>query len=279
MSEPPPAVAPSAAPLLPLAGRRIAITRPAEQSDELARGIRALGGEPVLRPAIAIMPSADPQALDAALASLARYAWVAVTSANAARALGERLAAGGLALPDGVRIAAVGPATAAALARHVRAPDLVADEHVAEALAGAIPVAPGERVLFPRAELARDALPDALRRRGALVDEAVAYRTEPGAGIEQLTAELRAGALDAVLFASASAARFTAERLADAVEPTGSSAPHRRGRAAIFCLGPATAAEARAHGLVVDGVAEPHTIEGLLRLVARWFASSEGATP
>jgi len=261
----------------PLAGRRIAITRGAGQTDALAEGIRALGGEAVVHPAIAICPPDDERALDDAVARLHTYAWVVVTSANAARALGERFSTRA---PDAVlgdaRIAAIGPATAAALTRHVRAPDLVAPEHVGASLGATIPVTPGDRVLFPRAELARETLPFLLRGRGASVDEVVAYRTVPGPGLDALCAELRACSVDAALFASASAVRFTAEALKRSAHghPEGADPDpleDQRRRVAVFCLGPSTAAEARACGFMVDGIAEPHTTGGLLHVVARWF--------
>jgi len=251
----------------PLAGRRIAVTRPLAQSGELADGLRARGAEPVVHPAIAIATCGDASALDAAITRLGDYAWIAVTSANGARALGERLTALGATLPESVRLAAVGPATAAALARAVGAPEIVATEHEAGSLARAIPVALGDRVLLPRGELAGDALPAALRARGATVDEIIAYRTVPGPGLDALATELAAGVLDAVLFTSASAARFTAEALARA----GGEAR----RAAIFCLGEATAAEARSRGFDVVGVADPHTVPALLHCVAAWFAARD----
>ena len=121
---------------LPLAGRRILITRAAHQAGKLSEGLRALGADPVEVPVIEIQPPADFAPLDRALRSLPSYDWLILTSANAVRALADRTAALGLNLTDTARlnIAAIGEATAEA-ARHAGLPvTLVPDSYVAESL-------------------------------------------------------------------------------------------------------------------------------------------------
>lgn len=253
----------------PLAGLRLVLTRPREQAGDFEARVRALGGEPLLAPAIAIGAPATWAAADAALRDVARYEMIAFTSANAVRALVERSDALGLerARLGAARLAAVGPATAAALAAAVRPPDLVAETHVAEALAEVIAATGAARVLFPHGDIARDALPAGLRARGAAVDDVVVYRTVPGEGVAAIVEVLREGSADALLFASASAVRF----VADALGRAGAAA--RAGRPAIFCLGPVTAAAARRAGLEPAAVAGEATQDELVADVARWFAA------
>lgn len=255
----------------PLAGLRLVLTRPREQAGDFEARVRALGGEPLLAPAIAIGAPPTWAAADAALRDLARYEMIAFTSANAVRALVERSDALGLerARLGAPRLAAVGPATALALAAAVRPPDLVAETHVAEALADAIAATGAARVLFPHGDIARDALPAGLRGRGAVVDDVVVYRTVPGEGVATIVDVLRTGSADALLFASASAVRF----VADALGSDAAFAAARAGRPAIFCLGPVTAAAARGAGLEPAAVAGEATQDELIADVARWFAA------
>src|SRR6476646_3352427 len=107
----------SAATGLPLAGRRIVVTRPRVQAAGLVAGLRALGAEPVECPAIAIVPPASYAPLDAALARLGEYDWLLFTSVNGVAAFTARRAGLGQQdpLPAGVRVGAIGPATASAL--------------------------------------------------------------------------------------------------------------------------------------------------------------------
>ncbi len=233
---------PRAAP--PLGGRRIVLTRPEAEARGLADRMAALGAEVIVVPAIQIA-FADPALLDAALADLARYDWVIFTSRNAVEATFRR--AGRLAGP---KIAAVGPGTAAALHERGTSVDLVPREATAEALADAIGECRGARVLFPRADIARRALPDGLRRRGAVVDEVVAYHTRPDSSPRP---DLRG--VDAVTFASSSAVRGFLDQ---GPVPPG---------AVVVCIGPTTARTARERGLEVARVAEDHGEDGLVAAV------------
>ena len=252
----------------PLLGRRIVVTRAAGAGDGLAERLRDLGAEPLHCPTIAIAPPADTATLDAALAALDHYAWVALTSANAAEALCDRLQALGRGIDalDGVRVAVVGPGTAATLAAQGREADCLASVHTAEALAVELPLAPGDRVLLPVSDLARPTLADGLRARGAAVDVAVAYRTveaapEAGAAV---VAGLRAGTIDALTFTSPSTVRGFLRLLAAA----GGDFRELARRPLVACIGPVTAAAARDAGLPVDAVAREHSVEGLVGAVA-----------
>jgi uroporphyrinogen III methyltransferase/synthase len=233
----------------PLFGRRIVVTRAREQASELVDALRALGAETVELPVIDIADPVDGgAALRDAAARVHEYDWVVFTSANAvsrfvpllrdARAFGA------------ARIAAIGPGTADALRGHTLEPDLVPERFVAESLLDAFPAGPGW-VLLPRAAVARDVLPDGLAAGGWDVDVVEAYRTVVGTP--------DAGALERV--ADADAVTFTSSStVTNFVEVAGVE----RVPKVVACIGPVTADTARAVGIAVDVVADPHTIVGLV---------------
>ena len=265
-----------------LEGKRIVLTRPLAQAGDFDARVLALGGDPVLAPAIAIAPPETWTVADAALRRVATYDWIAFTSANAVNALVERADAIGVprdAFRD-VRLAAVGRATAAAVRAALGEPTTVATTHTAESLAREIPDVEGQRVLFPHGDLAADALPTGLAQRGAFVDAVVVYRTVPGDGVAAIAAAIRAGTVDALLFTSASAVRFVAEAVDEASAQDersgGAMDAAARGQPrwpAVMCIGPSTADAARAAGLDPDLVAESATQNELIDRVARWFAA------
>lgn len=247
-----------------LAGRRILLTRPREQSGQLAARLLTAGAEPIIAPAIAIQPPECWEPLDDALRRIEQYQWLVVTSPNAAGAVRNRLAHLGIA-PErlsNLRVAAVGPSSAAPLEGLIRTPMQVAEEHTAAALAARLPGVAGQRVLFPRGDLARGVLPQALRARGATVDEPVAYRTVPGDGLALVAQQVAAGHVHAIVFASPSAVRLVAAKLAEARLALGGIA--------VICLGPVTAQAARDHGLHPDIVGEGN-IDGLADDAIHWF--------
>jgi uroporphyrinogen III methyltransferase/synthase len=165
---------------LPLFGQRIVITRAKAQADALASKLAALGADAVELPTIEIRPAADYAPLDRAIERLSGYDWLIFTSANGVKFFLERLdrsAADLRALR--ARICAIGPATRAAVeALHLKV-DVMGKEYVAEGLLEALKhyELAGQRVLLPRAAVARDLVPAELARRGAEVDVVEAYRT------------------------------------------------------------------------------------------------------
>ncbi|HTX62468.1 MAG TPA: uroporphyrinogen-III C-methyltransferase [Acidimicrobiales bacterium] len=242
----------------PLSGTTVVVTRPrGDAPDDLADALRAAGARVVPFPVVEIAaPSDGGAALVAAASDLARYEWIAFTSANAVRCL--------LALvPDvrvlsGVRLAAVGPATAAALVEHRLVPDLVPDRTSAAGLGGLFPVAtaPGAAVLFPCSESARPTLPAALREKGWVVDVVVAYRTVPAPAPPVAVVRQLAHA-SAVTFASPSAVEgYVSCRTDD-----GSPLPVPP---VVACIGPVTADAARAAGLAVTAVASSASAASLV---------------
>lgn len=244
-----------------LGGCRIVITRPREQAGELAELIAARGGEPVIWPLIRIAPPADPAPLDRALGRLEEFAWIALTSANAARAVLDRLRAlgPGPAALARTRVACVGERTAQAVRQEGGRVHLVPGRADAAALAEELLRAgpPGGRVLLPRSDRAAPELPQALRAGGMVPVEVEAYRTEPVAvpPDDPVLAAVREGGVDAVLLMSGSAALALAQALGPDL-PAWASRPAGRGRPAVACIGAPTAAAARRAGLPVDAVAD-----------------------
>ena len=238
----------------PLFGKRVVVTRAREQASGLKARLADLGASVIELPTIVIDDPADGgEALRRAAAEARSYDWVVLTSANGAdrflRCLHDGRDLGG------VKVAAIGPGTADALARaNIRA-DLVPTKYVAEALLDEFP-APSEsrggRVLLARAAVARDVLPDGLRALGWHVDVVEAYRTRTDAPSESV---LKAAAeADIITFTSSS----TVDRFVE-IAGLARVAPF------VACIGPVTAATARAQGLTVDVEASVHSIDGLVR--------------
>jgi uroporphyrinogen III methyltransferase / synthase len=255
----------------PLAGRRIVVTRAREQAGDLVRALEARGADVVLAPVIRMEPLADLRALRHAVEHLADYRWVVFTSQNTVQVVGERLSAWGHGpgLLAGVRIAAIGPATAAALSALGLTVEVLPEGYVAESLVAAIGSRGdlrGARILLPRAETARDALPEGLRALGATVDVIPVYRTVPaleGGEARALAREILAGRIDVVTFtASSTVHEFVRAVGRDAVGA---------GRFAAAVIGPITADTVREYGLPVLVEAAEYTTAGLVDALERHF--------
>lgn len=243
---------------------RVLVTRQPEQSGSLREGLLALGAEVVDLPLIQIVPPDDAAPLEAAVAALASYDWVAFTSANAVEAVARVL--GSRPWPPGPRVASVGPATTVAVARRLPgAPVAIepASEHSGEGLLRALEAEPleGRTVLVPASERARDVLPRGLRKRGAVVDLVTAYRTVPTPDLAgRLAAALEEG-VDLVTFASPSAVQaFVAASAGGRDWPPAAA------------IGPVTEQAAREAGFQVAAVAAPSTAEGLISAIGEWMA-------
>jgi uroporphyrinogen III methyltransferase/synthase len=262
----------------PLDGRTVVVTRAAEQAGAFTALLARAGARVIEAPTIVIEPPERWEPLDAALSALADFTWVIFTSVNGVVMVDRRLPAGtgGWAALGRVRVAAIGPATAAALeARGVRA-EIVPGEYRAEALIDRVrgAVGPGDRVLLPRAAETRDLLVTELRRLGAEVTEVAAYRTRPPREVSPaLRAALAAGEVDAVTFTSSSTARNFARLFTDD--------ERRRWFAGVTVasIGPITAATAAEHGFTTAVMPSDYTIPALARALAEHFGAREGASP
>jgi uroporphyrinogen III methyltransferase / synthase len=251
----------------PLFGRRIVVTRAREQASELADRLDALGAAIVQVPVIEIAEPADGgAALAGAVERLDSYEWVVLTSPNGARRLLAALRRAGrdARALGGVRLAAIGPGTAAVLDDANLVPDLVPRRFVAESLLDELP-APSAgagavgRALIVRAAVARDVLPDGLEAKGWRVDVVEAYRTEAALLSERQLAAL-ADAEIVTFTSSSTVTNFLAAVEDHAVPPV------------VAAIGPVTAATARERGLSIDIEAEVHSIGGLVDALCAWAA-------
>jgi uroporphyrinogen III methyltransferase/synthase len=196
--------------LWPLLGRRIMVTRPADQNADLADRLSALGAVVLVQPAIRIADSPDWAPVDEALARIASFDWLVFFSANGVRFLLDRLLSlgGDLRQLAGIRLAAIGPGTSLALSRyHLRA-DRQPTEFRAEALAEVLAAeARGTRFLLARASRGREVLAEQLRAAGGEVEQVVVYSsTDVDVPDPNLAEQLAHGAIDWITVTSSAIA-------------------------------------------------------------------------
>ena len=261
----------------PLFGKRVLVTRSRAQASALSQLLLEHGALPIEVPAIEVSPPQSFDDLDSALREVQTYNWVVFTSANAVKAVFERLRSLG---QDAralyrVKVAAIGPATARALEEKGIHPDLVPEEYVSEALVEAFKGL-GEmgemdkrlsevRVLLPRADAARPALPEGLKALGAQVHQVDAYITGSVKDSALLARKALTNGIDIATFASSS----TVVNLLAMLDGEASLL----NEATIACIGPVTADAARDLGLRVDIVARDYTIPGLVQALVDYFES------
>ncbi|MBW2667860.1 MAG: uroporphyrinogen-III synthase, partial [Deltaproteobacteria bacterium] len=261
----------------PLFGKRVLVTRDERPGGRLSSALRDVGAEPVLAPMIHVVPSEDWLSVDAALADLANYDGLLVTSAHAIRFLAERAETRGVSLADsGLPVYCVGPETAR-VTREAGVPvRAIPDErHDAEALLDTLVrrFSPsGRRYLFPCADDARATLPTGLAAAGASVDSVVVYRTLPSElGRAELQTLLGETEIDILTFTSPSAVRNFVERLDDAGLKTAAGC-------LVGAIGPVTAEALRDVGLPADVVAERAGVQELVEsLVTRVMTDAGGS--
>jgi len=257
-----------------LAGKQIVNTRALHQAAELDDLIRERGAIPVSYPCIDIAPPYHTDPLDDGLNDcvLGKFDWLVVTSQNTAIALARRVEALRL-RPEAlkVRIAAVGPATAAAVEELLGLDvALMPDEYVAEALAESLKQATGNRVFLPQSSLARDTLEYELRATGLHVTTAVAYRTVAGSGGENVPALLKEKQIDAVIFTSAS----TVHHFVDRIKAEEGQLSDLEG-VCLASIGPVTAAAIEQNWLTTTVVADVYTLDGILDALEKHFSAED----
>jgi uroporphyrinogen-III synthase len=249
---------------LPLAGRRILVTRAAHQASKLSDELRKLGAEPVEVPVLEIRPPESYEPIDAALRNLGSYDWLIFTSANTVRAVVERSAALGMSFEKSStpQVAAVGAATATAARDAGFDVAIVPQSYVAESLVDSLAgQMAGKRILLARATVARDVIPDALRVAGAQVDVVDAYRNVlPESAPEKLRAAL-AAPIDAATFTSSS----SVTHLAEAAKLAGVAFPFAGVKA--ISIGPITSQTLRENGWPPAAEAPVSDIAGLVAAV------------
>ena len=255
----------------PLEGRTIVVTRARAQAQRFVELLEAAGARVLQAPTIVIEPPASWEPLDTALAGLESFTWVIFTSVNGVAMVDRRLTARGLpwAAIARKRVAAIGPATADALAEHGVRPEVVPAEYRAEALVERLRtvVGPADRILLPRAKETRDVLVVELRRLGVAVTEVPAYQTRRiDDGVVRVREALASGAVDAVTFTSSSTARNFAEQFSEDERSSW------QGKIAVASIGPITAATAAEYGLPTAVMPSEYTIPALARALADYFS-------
>ncbi len=244
---------------LPLAGRRYVITREASKAAELGTQLEALGARTEALPTISFTAPDDPSVIQTSLQRLPQFDWLIFTSPNGVRSFFEFLDSSEFdhrSLAH-AKLACIGPSTATSLRKAGFRCDLMPDRYVAEGLVEALleelgGELSGLKFLIPRAQEAREIIPDTLRAQGGEVTVAPAYKTVPptfqmGTPFDP---EQR------VLFTSSSTVKNWVELTKHVEQP-------------CFCIGPITAQTAREHGFTVLSVAPVHTVEGLIHEVIK----------
>ena len=243
----------------PLAGKRITVTRPLHQSGTMCQMLETRGAIPIEFPTIRIEPASDPNPLLQALSTLPSFDRVIFTSINGVAHTWKYLQHP---WPGSVRVAAIGPATAAALRARGVTPDFVPSEYIAEALASGLESVQDQAILLPRASKARPALAQLLCAGGAQVTTVTAYETHVNHPSDVAYSDLAHGT-DAVTFTSGSTVKGFA-----AVSPN-SDLPVN-----AACIGPITAQVATRAGFRVVVVAKTYTTKGLVTALENYFEQS-----
>ena len=247
-------------------GARVVVTRARAQASKLLQGIRDEGGEAIEFPAIEIVRQEDLSALHEAFVHLEQYTWIVFTSVNAVDIFFGELMAGEIDIRDlkGIKIGAIGPATAAKLTEKGLKVDLIPEEYRAESIVAGLAqyIGPADRILLPRAQGAREILPVSLRTMGAIVDEVIIYRAETALPVNAAKLQdLRNGNFEYISFTSSSTVTNFVNIIGrDNVIPINA-------KVRVACIGPITAATARDHGFTVDIMPDRYTIEALLNAI------------
>ena len=262
----------------PLFGKRVLVTRPRDQAEDMVDRLESEGAEAIVAPMIRIVPPQDYGPLDDACARAGTFDWIVFTSANAVDAFVERLLAGpqDLRALKGVKLCAVGPRTVERLARAGLKVDLMPAEYRAEAVLRALTEAGevrGRTVLLPHADIGREIIADELRKQGADVTDVVAYRTvaedperEGGPDVYRMLLER---SIDVVTFTSASAVRsfvrvLGAEPAADLLRGT-----------VVASIGPLTAEAASQCNVATTIMPAEYTIPALVGAIVQYFETEK----
>lgn len=253
-----------------LAGIRIAVTRPAHQSEELAAPLAAAGATVHTCPLIRAEPTVDAAQWQRVMGQLREYTWLVFTSTNGVEHFTALMRGADLPLTElqNARVACVGPATANSAAAHGFRVSVVPKQFlgsvVAEALLEAGPLS-AHKILLARAGGGGVELPNRLREYGAHVEDLELYRSMPDrAGAERLRVLLERGEVDVLTFTSGSAVTYFVEQIGNPANMV------------VAVIGPSTAQVARKLGLRVDLEADPHTTAGMIQAITDYYAAARG---
>lgn len=255
----------------PLFGRKILVTRAADQAGEFSTILAGRGAMAIECPTIRLVEPEECSVLDAAISAVGEYDWLVLTSGNSVRSFFQRLQGAGLdarALAA-CRVCAVGPKTAEAMSAFGIRPDLVPTDYKAEGVVaelGKYNLA-GKRILFPRADRAREVIPSELAKMGAHVDSPVAYRNVlPDKLPPEALHALEKRSVDCITFTSSStvqnlAAMLGDDRLVDMLKGV-----------VVASIGPVTSNTCRELGLRVEIEPPRFTLQELAAAIERYFS-------
>jgi hydroxymethylbilane synthase len=258
--------------VLPLAGRKVIVTRSPKQSGEMVRFLEKLGAEVIACPTIEIKPPTSWEQLDAALTKLSWFDWLVFTSANGVEFFLQRLDETGHGRAELMahKVCAVGRKTAERLMRENISVDVMPERFTAEALVeefikrfGVGQRLRGSKMLLPASKTTRDVIRPAMEKIGVYVEVVEAYQTVlPASSGREVMNLIRDAAADYILFTSPS----TIANLAAILE-TDHLKPHLM-NCRVSCIGPVTADAAQLYGLEVHIQPKEHTVEAIVRALA-----------
>lgn len=257
----------------PLLGKSIVVTRAREQASSLASLLSEFGAEVIQFPTIDIQPVTNTLEIDSSIDKVRDYDWMIFTSVNGVRFFWERLIAknkDSRAL-FGIRIAAIGPATAEAVIEKGIQPDFVPEAYISESIAeGMITLGmKGKRILLPRAREAREVLPEELRNAGATVDIVHVYETTPAVMLrDEVLQRIENGALDCITFGSSSTVDNFFSQVSTEVFK-GSSCPK------FATIGPVTSCTLKKYGFDYDIQPKKYTIPALVDAIVATYSSKD----
>lgn len=252
----------------PLFGKTVVVTRARAQASALTKKLEAQGARVLEVPAIKIVPPADFAPLDKAISEIDTYKWLILTSVNGVEYFFDRLlkADKDSRALCGVKIAAIGSATAKALKGYGITADLIPSAYKAEELADALAAdtKAGDKLLLARAKIARNVLPERLRALGAQVDVVTAYETVADCqNKEELLEALESGEASLVTFTSSSTVTNLLDVLGDKKDLLN--------KVALAAIGPVTAETLEKHGLKPAVSAAEYTIDGLMTAIEEYY--------
>lgn len=257
----------------PLFGRKILITRARDQASEFSDLLHQNGAESVECATIEVVPPRSYKALDEAIKHLSDYHWIMFTSANGVIFFVNRLRQSGSDIRSlkGLKICAIGPRTAEEIQHYGVKVDLIPDEYQAEGVIKGMGRRDlkGKRILLPRAEVAREILPQELDQMGARVDVVTAYRTvRPSKGVEPVKKLLQAGKISVITFTSSSTVKNFVEMF------NKRELPRLLKGAKVACIGPITAETAKQFGIKTDIMPKDSTIPSFVEAICHYFHRS-----
>lgn len=254
----------------PLFGRKIVVTRSREQASDFAELLEAYGADVVQFPTIDVVPPKTWKGLDSAIKRINTFNWIVFTSVNGVKYFVERLKKNKKDLRDlkGIKVCAIGPSTAEELESFGITPDFVPKEYRAEGILKGLSKGgiKGKRILIPRAEVAREILPEELKKKGAKVKVAAAYRSvKPKNDVEKIKGLFKDKKISLVTFTSSSTVKNFVEMFGD------DDYIALLDDVKIASIGPITAKTAGELGIKTDIMPKAYTIPALTEAIVKYY--------